>query len=258
MWGNGIGLLGISGKYGKIQNDKKLECLDFILDSYDYIDTASVYGENDPINKHLVSLLRKKANKNYPKIINKIGANLVHSEIVSELIDEFEEQQNLFEEFTISAIFLHRPAINLLDRDLYFHSYLRDEFPEKNFGICTNNLEIFDLYSERMKVDSLQIAVNLLDYKNNIELLKKAKNKNIKIFARSCLSSGLLSGKYLDLSDCNFTDPLRSRFIENERNKEILHSRIETVKEIKCSIHLILLIKIHLKTPHLLILFIHL
>ena len=63
MWGNGIGLLGISGKYGKIQNDKKLECLDFIINSYDYIDTASVYGENDPINAHLVSILRKKEKK---------------------------------------------------------------------------------------------------------------------------------------------------------------------------------------------------
>ena len=233
MWGNGIGLLGISGKYGKIQNDKKLECLDFIINSYDYIDTASVYGENDPINAHLVSILRKKEKKNYPKIINKIGANLVHTEIALELIEEFKEQQNLFKEFTMSAIFLHRPAKNLLDRDFYFHSYLKDNFPEINFGICTNNLEIFDLYSERMRIDSLQIAVNLLDYKNNLELLKKAKKKNIKIFARSCLSSGLLSGKYLDLSDCNFTDPLRSRFIDNERNKQILHSRIEAVKEIK-------------------------
>jgi aryl-alcohol dehydrogenase-like predicted oxidoreductase len=232
MWGNGVGLLGISGKYGEIKEKQQIDCIDFIIKSFDYIDTASVYGESKPINKLLTDRIRKIDNIE-PKIINKIGANLTGSNDYQELINEFEIQQKLFFNLNLSAILLHRPSKQFINRDLIFYSYLKERFPNICFGICTNNLEVFDIYFKKMKIDMLQIAINFLDYQNNLKLLKKANHKKVKIFARSCLSSGLLSGKYNDIESCNFTDQLRSRFVNNESNKSILKQRIEAANKIK-------------------------
>jgi aryl-alcohol dehydrogenase-like predicted oxidoreductase len=232
MWGNGVGLLGISGKYGEIKPKQQIACIDFILKSFNYIDTASVYGEDYPINDVLTKRIRRM-DSDHPKIINKIGANLSHTFDDQELISEFKEQEELFHSLNLSAILLHRPSKKFIDRDLNFYLYLKDKSPHLSFGICTNDLEVFDLYFKKMKIDILQIAINLLDYQNNLKLLKKAKDKRVIIFARSCLSSGLLSGKYEDVIDCNFSDPLRLRFVNNESNKRILKLRVDAAKKIR-------------------------
>ena len=70
-----------------------------------------------------------------------------------------------------------------------------------------------------MKIDVLQIAINLLNYQNNLKLLKKAKDKRVIIFARSCLSMVSLSGKYEDVNDCNFSDPFESGLLIMDKTK---------------------------------------
>lgn len=227
-----IGLLGISEKYHPIEESTQKKCLNFITSNFDIIDTSSVYGESIKINKLLSQIPHIKHKKN-PLIVNKLGADLGNEHSVDALIAEYIEQKILLESFNIAAILLHRPSKELVKRDLAFYDFLKRDAKGIRFGICTNNLEVFKEYSRYMKIDILQVAVNLLDYKNNLRLLKLAKKNKAYVMARSCLSSGILTGKYLKINDFNFSDPIRSRFIATYENKKILKERLLGAQQIK-------------------------
>lgn len=231
MWDQGIGLLGISGKYREITEKEQVEIIDKIIERFSFIDTASVYGEDKRINPVFANRLSEYS-KEIPIVINKIGADLMDDMSLDPLVDEYERERETFSSCPFSVLLLHRPSLELLERDFAFYNYLRGK-SSSLFGLCTNNLSVLKVYSEKIRIDVLQIAINLLDYKSNEEILKFAKEKGITVHARSVLSSGLLSGKYKVDSEIQFTDAMRSRFCASSRSREILNARLENVALVK-------------------------
>ncbi|MDC2891352.1 hypothetical protein [Psychrosphaera algicola] len=106
IFGNSIGLLGISGKYGELDLKVIDKVIEATLDRYDALDTASVYGEGFSINKRLATRLN---NESSIRIINKIGANLQDDISVNSLINEFEIEHEIFKGKLPAALLLHRP-----------------------------------------------------------------------------------------------------------------------------------------------------
>ena len=228
----GIGLLGTSSKY-KAQSDEEIfNLINFIVDNYEsYIDTSTVYGHSKNSVNHILSkIIQTKSTKT--TIINKYGLDLDPSiQDYSALIKDFENSLSMFKNNKVFH-FLHRASFETFERDLNFFNAIKKNFPDTIFGICTNNLDIFNLYSSQMEINILQIAVNLLDYKNNIPLLKLAKKLGCITQARSCLSSGLLNLNYNENSYLNFTDSIRSRFGSNSQNIQKYKNRINNRNKI--------------------------
>lgn len=229
-YSNAIGTLGISGKYRKLSEVEKQDCLKYILQNFNLIDTSSVYGVDGDINLKISDIV--KSIKKTPKIINKIGADVVNHSAVDLMIKEYENQQYIFRDYPVHTLLLHRPSIEKLKRDATFYKVIEKEKTFIRFGISTNNIDVVKAYSDYMGVNTVQIACNLLDYEVNLPILEFSKKMNFEVHARSVLSSGLLSGKY-NKKNALFTDELRSRFLENEKTKNILYSRLRMVKSIE-------------------------
>lgn len=231
-WGNGIGLLGVSGKYGEISKNDQEIALEYILKNFDFIDTASVYGEEWPVNNVLAKIV-SNSNIKLPRLINKIGANLAQDTDVTRLVEEFEVQNDVLKDYPVDLLMLHRPAVSLIERDIQFYNYFKEKLDKTLFGISTNSLDVVKNYRKFMKLDVIQIAVNLLDYKNNEPLLQYCTSNKIVVHARSVLSSGLLSGKYQLNKEVNFTDPMRTRFTDTQKSSQIMNERLSKVPSIQ-------------------------
>jgi aryl-alcohol dehydrogenase-like predicted oxidoreductase len=235
---NAVGLLGISGKYGYVSIEDQTEVIEYILNHYDLIDTASVYGESWAINPVLANMRQiVLKNKYAPILVNKIGADLQASNSFLDIVKEYERQKMILENYPCDFLLLHRPAKHLLERDIRFHEYIKRQGETATFGISTNSLSILKLYHNAMPVDVVQVAVNLLDYMANKLLLEFCAEHKIIVHARSVLSSGLLSGTYVVNKLFDFVDPLRSRYTESDNNRRVLNSRLEKVEIIKSYYH---------------------
>ncbi|MDC0996376.1 aldo/keto reductase [Pseudomonadales bacterium] len=231
-WKNGVGLLGLSGMYGPISEKSQRLYIEYILDEYEFIDTASVYGAGGKVNR-LLSSLASASGSRKPFLINKLGADLLNSSKLKLLIHEYETQNELFHNYPPSLLLLHRPSIELMARDEAFFQHVSRQDCGNGFGICTNSLEVLTSYHKILRVDVVQVALNLLDYASSVDLLNFCKENKITVHARSVLSSGLLSGKYHFTETFSFQDPLRKRFTETEAKRNKLSQRLEKVGEIK-------------------------
>lgn len=225
--GQSIGLLGISGNYGQINSEIRDELLSLIARNYNLIDTASVYGEPERINTALVRVLASADLQRPPVVINKIGAELQGISDDGCLIDEYESQKQIFSRYPWGGLLLHRPNMDVLSRDIKFYKYFRASEPRTLFGICTNNTKVLNAYCSAMRVDLVQVAINFLDYRSNLGLIQACRRSNVHVQARSVLSSGLLAGRYVYSESLAFSDPLRRRFCESERNKCITQKRLD-------------------------------
>ena len=227
-----VGLLGISGQYGDISRHDQRVALNYILENFDFIDTASVYGQDWLVNPVLAEVAGD-AKKTLPKLMNKIGANLLGEASLDPLIEEYEHQKAIFADYPVHLLMLHRPSMSLLQRDSAFYSYIRQAGYSGRFGICTNSIDVLSTYHQEMKCDVVQAAINLLDYSANIPFLDFCKKSGVSVHARSVMSSGMLSGKYHYSIDFNFADPFRTRFTENQEKRDVLRKRLNKTGEIK-------------------------
>ena len=229
----GIGMLGPSGQYSTTGTISEIAIRKLIEAKFDYIDTASVYGpQKHAANIKLgdaISLLQC-----HPNIVNKVGADLMEDES-SEATEILNEDHNRsFSDLRIDrldAVLLHRPRIELIERDIPFLKRLRKDPRVSAIGICTNSLQVYQCYQKAVGIDILQIAVNLLDYRANRDILSIAKDDGTHVQARSVLSSGLLTGKYHE--DSRFHDSIRVRYKQNGKNLSIFKERLKKVYEIE-------------------------
>lgn len=227
----GVGLLGLSGKYGNISKTDQNKCFEYICNNFNFLDTSNVYGEAEPLNSNLGRII-SKTNSDI-KVINKIGAGIKGTNILQKYKNEFHNQLQIFNNVYPYALLIHQPNILNFEAECKFLKYIKNISGQTLIGICTNNLKVLENYIEVLDIDILQIAINPLDYLANTKILQTAKNNGLIIHARSALSSGIINGKYTSISDCKFSDPLRSRFLESEKNKDILSRRIKSVNKIK-------------------------
>ncbi len=212
-----IGLLGASGNYKKIDLFEINQILSFALKNYDLIDISTDYG----LEYNLVSLLKNfDFSQISSKLIYKVGCNLYGSYDSNELLSNTIDDINSIGLKRFDCILFHRPSVTKLESDIKFFNMMRIEYPKTSFGICTNSIEIYDLYKQNIEVNEVQFALNPLDYFSNLFLLKKLIKDGVSMQPRSVLSNGLLSGKYK--SDSFFDDPLRRRFNEPRNRKKFL------------------------------------
>ena len=74
--------------------------------------------------------------------------------------------------------------------------------------------------------------MNLIDYLGNINIFLKAKRFGLITQARSCLASGLLSGRYAKEDLNNFHDSIRGRYKEDLDKIRTYNKRIESVDRV--------------------------
>jgi len=213
-----IGLLGASGNYKKINLDEINNILSFALKNYDLIDISTDYG----IEYNLVSLIKNfDFSQLSSKLIYKVGCNLYENYDPSELLTNTIVDINSIGLKGFDCILFHRPSLKKLESDRKFFNMMKTEYPTISFGICTNSVEIYDLYKKNIQVNEVQFALNPLDYLSNVPLLNKLIKDKVSMQPRSVLSNGLLSGKYN--SDSFFDDPLRRRLNEHHNREKFLN-----------------------------------
>lgn len=230
--GKAAGLLGLSGMYGNISQYERNKSLTFILNNFELIDTATVYGVQYDLNEVLANLADQISGE-LPVLCNKIGADLQECASFDELRMEYETQRKKMRFFGRQIIMLHRPKLELAERDNHLYTYLKELHGNSlMFGLSTNSLGVINHYlSIGIKINFVQMAINFLDYKNNLNLLKRCKELSIQVHGRSVLASGILSRVYEPFENVKFTDPLRRRYCDDQ-NKEILAERLRKANEV--------------------------
>lgn len=228
--GLGFGLLGLSGRYGPRSMAQVDSILAVAVEKFDFIDSATVYGDAFKINRILGKHLSKNSGC---QLVNKYGADLPRPGALDLLKREFFDDIEIFKQHPPDVVLLHRPSIENIERDRKFSDLVVGALPSAKFGITTNSVGVLKAYTEEMEVEVLQLALNFCDYSRNTGLLNFARSNNIAVQARSVLASGLLSGTY-NVNDLRpFSDPLRFRFTQNARNTEITKERISTVDRLR-------------------------
>jgi aryl-alcohol dehydrogenase-like predicted oxidoreductase len=221
-----VGLLGVSGNYGKVNYSQLVEYLSFALQNYSLVDLSSDYG----IEFNLVNTLRKlQFEEIKAKYIYKVGCEYLEAYNVSELINRTVADLEFLNKNKVESLLLHRPSALKLPSDINFYRFMKSNYPEIPFGICTNSKQLYYLYKSNMNIKVVQVAVNPLDYASTVDFLNLLAKDGVVVQARSILSSGLLSGKYCRKT--NFNDPMRLRY-NTQRLRSKYFKRIDTALEV--------------------------
>ncbi|MDB2512462.1 aldo/keto reductase [Luminiphilus sp.] len=226
----GIGTLGLSGRYGYRSAADVDDMLALIVEHSEFVDTATVYGDYFSINEALSRHLSKGSSC---KLVNKYGANISEPNGLDLLKKEFHDDVELFHIQPPETVLIHRPSTLNINRDVGFYQVVKNVLPNARFGITTNSYVVLSRYLKEMKIDVIQVALNFCDYLQNRSLLALARDNDITVQARSVLGSGLLSGTYDDQTVTGLNDPLRGRFTETDVNYEVVKKRLSTVVHLR-------------------------
>lgn len=221
-----MGVLGFSGNYGSVHYPALRNSLRFAMDNYDLIDISHDYGIQYNVLDCIIGLRPINFKARY---IYKVGCNYVDHYDADGLANESKKIIETVGENKIHCILFHRPSDKKLSSDIKYYNLIKQEYPNIDFGICSNLESDYHNYTDVMDIKVVQIAINPLDYALNLPFLNFLAKQRVSVQARSILSSGLLSGKYN--KDTAFEDPLRSRynqpFLTNHFN-----SRMDMVSKI--------------------------
>lgn len=190
---------GLTNKKGKVDETQAIEIIKKAISlNFEYIDTASVYGDSEKIiGKALSGTL-----DNNIKIITKLtpfdesGKHQKNEIYWKPLVENsiLKSLKNLNVE-KIDTIMLHRGSH--LKNPFIIDELLRlknEKFFE-NIGVSIQNTEELELALKTDYLSIIQIPINILDYRwerfvKKIEKIKQ--NRNLKIHARSVFLQGLL------------------------------------------------------------------
>ncbi|MFL2755371.1 MAG: aldo/keto reductase [Gammaproteobacteria bacterium] len=217
-----LGTLGWSGLYGKISEKSLLLILDKISNDKNYIElhTSSAY---EIINNSLNLTIAKWIEKTNISIHLKLFSQPEDFKNERTILNQILKYHNLFGN-NLKSIFIHKPLI-----DETKLKYAINEIEKLNLkvGVCLEkpNQEII----KNKEIDFIEIPLNLLDLKKNIEILTLCKKQNKKIFARSLLASGLLASK--NINKKNYSDVFRKRFM-NKQNLLRRQNKAKTIRKV--------------------------
>ncbi len=225
----GLGTLGLSGKYCNVDERLARDILDSLNEvRFEFVDSASAYNEH---GYSIDELLLKTPSFNEVDVFYKIGAN-PEANTLSGLKREFIRAHNLYSN-RLRGVLLHRTAIDLIGEQRRFFEYIRENYSGILLGISVFSNAAFSTYAEMINPDLVQVPINIIDFKRNSEILKSAKERGMITQARSCLASGLLSGKYGEEDMNRFSDAIRGRYSFGPRERAVYQSRMAAVKTIK-------------------------
>lgn len=185
---------GINNKRGKPIKEDVFEMLDTaIYRGIDIFDTAVAYGNAEEL---LGEYVCKRACKNKVNIISKLKPNLIDEScknpefIVEEEIKKSLTKMNID---ILEGYLLHTPT-NFYDKGI-MEGLIRSKEKGlvKNIGVSIYEFEhALDVVKSGM-VDYIQIPYSIFDQRmDNGEFFEKAKDNNVKVFARSAFLQGLI------------------------------------------------------------------
>lgn len=223
-----LGTLGLSGKYLNISSVEARKIIESIHNiDFKLIDAATVYANN---GNSIDIFIAESYSYEDKSVFYKIGADNLDGN-VDELISEFKAAKKIYGEM-LKCIILHRVDPKLIKNHSIFFQFMRQNFPEILLGISTYSENVLEAY-HFLNIDIVQAPLNLIDYFANEKIFRSAKKNGIVTQARSCLASGLLSGRYLENDLMNFNDSIRGRYKISLGQMSIYKKRIKAVDGVR-------------------------
>jgi aryl-alcohol dehydrogenase-like predicted oxidoreductase len=224
----GLGTLGLSGKYLNLSAKNARKIIQSIqYENFEIIDSATVYAEG---GNSIDSLLSENALFKDKSVYYKIGADNFNV-CIDDLISELEIAKKIYGRM-LKCIILHKTGPQFFDMHKNFFDFMREYYPCILLGISTHSEVVLDEY-RNLNIDIVQSPLNLIDYSSNKKIFSNAKKYGIKTQARSCLASGLLSGRYSERDVLYFKDSIRGRYKLSAIQINIYNKRIKAIDRIK-------------------------
>ncbi|MBK87048.1 MAG: hypothetical protein CMC86_07635 [Flavobacteriaceae bacterium] len=214
-----IGTLGFSGLYKEVSTKSFYKILKKIVNSKKKVElhSSSAY---EILNKDLNKIIARFIQETEIPVHLKLFSQPEEFETNKLIVEEIESYKELFGD-NLKSIFIHKPLKK--KRKIPF---IVKEIKKLNIkaGVCLEQ-PINDLI-ENKNIDYFEIPLNLLDLKNNLDIVFLCKENNKKVFARSLLASGLLSGQNIYKKE--YFDIFRKRF-EESPNLKLRQSKAKSI-----------------------------
>lgn len=224
----GLGTLGLSGKYLNLSPKNARKIIELIqYENFEIIDCATVYAEG---GNSIDCLLSENALFKDKSVYFKIGADNFNG-CKNDLISEFEIAKKIYGPM-LKCIILHKVDLQLIELHKKFFHFMREHYPSILLGISTHSEVVLNEY-QNLNIDLVQAPLNLIDYSSNQKIFSNAKKNGITTQARSCLASGLLSGRFGEMDVLNFKDSIRSRYKMSSIQLNIYNNRIKAIARVK-------------------------
>ena len=220
-----IGTWPLSGDYGKVDSKQVRDVLEYCYENgIREFDTAPNYGD-EFIEKELGNIFHDKEDV----LINTKMGNFPFNEKSYEINDlkkSFNNSLDNLKRESINTLFLHNPRKEIIDYTniLNFMNDLKDVGIINFIGLSKAKNFNYEDFVDLNKFDVIQEDINLL----SLEPLKKIKQKQNILMARSPLASGLLSGNITNKTIFPKNDR-RSKWLYGKR----LESLVKRTDEIK-------------------------
>ncbi|MDP3981035.1 MAG: aldo/keto reductase [Chlamydiota bacterium] len=198
----GLGTWPISGSgYGRTDDNESIKVVQQAIDrGVNFIDTADVYG-----NGHCECLIGKaiEGKRDQVYLASKVGWDFYHGLIhanydCSYIRFAIEESLKRLSTDHIDLYQLHNPPLDLIHDDCVIEllDALRREGKIRFWGVSIHEPEEGLRWVEDSRVQTLQVACNMMDQRSVERLFPIAKANNIGLIDREPLACGILSGKY--------------------------------------------------------------
>ena len=220
-----IGTWPLSGDYGKIDSNQVRDVLEYCYENeIREFDTAPNYGD-EFIEKELGNIFHDKEDVLINTKMGNFPFNKKSYEI-NDLKKSFNNSLDNLKRESINTLFLHNPRKEIIDYTniLNFMNELKDAGIINFIGLSKAKNFNYEDFVDLSKFDVIQEDINLL----SLEPLKKIKQKQNILMARSPLASGLLSGNITNKTIFPKNDH-RSEWLYGKR----LESLVKRTNEIK-------------------------
>jgi aryl-alcohol dehydrogenase-like predicted oxidoreductase len=232
----GFGAWAIGGtSYGPTRDEESLEALETAWKcGVNFYDTADTYGHGH--SEELIAQFLKGKPKEKIIVATKAGWDFYHGGSKKNFDPEYirfacEESLKRLGVESLDLYQLHNPNLELILRGdtVGILEKLKRAGKIRFIGISVHKEEEALAALEDSRIDTLQIAFNLIDQKMAERVFPKAKEKNIGVIVREPLACGLLTGKYKPDQTFVKTDH-RNRWTKEKLELEL--QKIEKLKSI--------------------------
>jgi aryl-alcohol dehydrogenase-like predicted oxidoreductase len=196
----GLGTWQLGPDWGGVSEDAAMDVLASAVDTgVTLFDTADVYG--DGRSEELIGAFLQKTDAAGVTVATKMGRRadqLPENYTMENFRGWLDRSRSLLGRDTLDLVQLHCPPSAVIDDDATYDALdqLVSEGVIAAYGVSVETTEQALSALRRPKLSNLQIIVNPFRLKPLDEVLPAAAEKDVAVFARVPLASGLLAGRY--------------------------------------------------------------